>query len=225
MEVKFLCEDGQQLCSRRLLGSSDFFWDKAEIMVEFGNALEFDYTRYSWASVKLFLDCLHLIPAGPVDVATIIECIDFCQFEGKTTYDSFESNLVKGLMNLVMATTLPIGTELLISAYLSKVDNFDDRYQQKVAGKLTEEAVAMTIYRFDMNDVLNKRLIALCVKKGIFADESQNSVLITLMMYGKELQQFQAGNPEISSAAIESLDIDDDFIPDARSVRYKMLQT
>ena len=54
------------------------------IMGEFGNAPEFDFTRYSWASVKLFLDCLHLIPAGPADSAKIIESIDFRQFEGKT---------------------------------------------------------------------------------------------------------------------------------------------
>ena len=80
-----------------------------------------------------------------------------------------------------------------------------------MAGNLTEEAVA-----------LNKRLIALCVKKGIFADESKNSVLITLMMYGKELQEFEAGNAEPPRAAIENMDIEDTFIPNARSVRYKM---
>ena len=64
-------------------------------MDEFGNPLKFDYTDYSWACVKLFLDCLHLIPAGPINVATLIECVDFCQFEGETTYDSFEVDLVE----------------------------------------------------------------------------------------------------------------------------------
>ena len=96
----------------------------------FGNPLKFDYTDYSWACVKLFLDCLHLIPPGPTDIATILECVDFCQFEGKTTYDSFEVELVERFMTPVMKMALSLGTELLISNYLAKVDNFDDRYQQ-----------------------------------------------------------------------------------------------
>ena len=50
LEVTFLCKDGQQMCSRRQLGQSDYFWDKAGKMDEFGNALKFDYTKYSWAA-------------------------------------------------------------------------------------------------------------------------------------------------------------------------------
>ena len=158
-------------------------------MDEFGNALKFDYTDYSQACVKLFLDCLHLIPAGPTDIATILECVDFCQFEGKTSYDSFEVELVKRLMAPIMKATLPLGTELLISAYLAMVENSDNRYQQKVATKLTEANVSALLYRFDMDNALNKRLIEMCTKKGFFDNNSQDSVLITLMMYGKELHQ------------------------------------
>ena len=171
--------------------------------------------------VKFFLDCLHLIPAGPVDIATIIEVIDFCQFEGKTTYDSFELELLQGLLESVTKTTLPFGTELLISAYLTQVDNLsDDRYQQKVAAKATKEAVSSLFYELDFGNALNKRLISMCVKKKIFVDESKESVLIRLMMYGKELQEFQAQNLDSTEAAIENLEIEDDFEPDARSVRY-----
>ena len=133
-----MCKDGRQLCSRRMLAHSTFLWDKAAKMGEFGNALTFDYTDFSWAAVKLFLDSLHLIPAGSTDLATILECVAFAQFEGKTTYNSFEVDLVEELMASVMKTKLPIGTELLMSAYLAKVDNFDDRFQLKVAEKLTE---------------------------------------------------------------------------------------
>ena len=209
----FLCKDGQQLCSLWVLGHSQFYWDKARKMDNFGNPLKFKYTDYSWACVKLFLDCLHLIPAGSVDIATLVECVDFCQFEGKTTYDSFELDLVDRLMDSIIKTTLPIGTELLISAYLAKVDNFDDRYQQQLSKKLTQENVSFLLYRFDMNNELNKRLIAMCIKKGVFADDARNSVLITLMMYGKELQEFQAGNCEQMKAS------EDDFIPNPLSVR------
>ena len=171
-------------------------------------------------SVKFFLDCLHLIPARPVDLATILEVVDFCQFEGKTTYESFEVDLVEGLIDSVLQSSLPLGTELLVSAFLAKVDSLtDDRYQQKVAEKLTPEAVSLLLYKFDMKNELNRRLIELCVTKGIFADDSHQSVVYTLMMYGKELQEFQAENLGPAEAAIEGLEIEDDFRPDARSVR------
>ena len=109
-----------------------------------------------------------------------------------------------------MNATVPLGTELLISAFLTKVDNFDDRFQQKVIENITEETVAASIYHFDMENALNKRLIAMCVQKGIFADVTQQSVVFTLLMYGKELQQFQA----------QSLQPNEIFRPDPRCLRY-----
>ena len=189
-------------------------------MTEFGNALEFDYTDYSWASVKFFLDCLHLISAGPVDIAILLEVIDFCQFEGKTTYNSFELELVERIMTSIMKASLPIGTELLISAYLSRVDDFNDRYQLQVAEKLTEEAVSSLVFKFDIQNKLNKQLTAMCVQKGIFADESHESVLIRILMYGKELIAFQTENVEPDQAADENRETGHIFKPDPRSARY-----
>ena len=152
MEVTFRCADGQQLSSQWMLCHSEFFREKIVKMVKFGNELRFDYTDYSWASVKFFLDCLHLIPAGPIDIATVVECIAFCQFEGKTTYDSFEVDLVEQLIDSIIKTTLPFGTKLLISAYLDKVDNFtDDRYRQKLAGKVTKETREISPPHFGLN--------------------------------------------------------------------------
>ena len=203
-----------------MLGHSEYFWEKMAKMDEFGNSLKFDYTDYSWASVKLFLDCLHLIPTGPVDLATLIEVVCFCQFEGKTTYDSFEVDLVERIMTSVMKTTLPLGTELLISAYLAKIDDFNDQYQLKVAEKVTKEAISSLLFEFNMNSALNKRLIALCAKRGVFADESKNTVLITILMYGKELLEFQAGNLEPIESAVENLEIENEFRPDPRRARY-----
>ena len=212
-----MCKDGQQLCSRRMLGLSDFLWKKAEKMGEFGNALKFDYTKFSWSSVKLFLDCLHLIEPGPIDVATILECIDFAQFEGKTTYKSFELELVKRLMACIMKTDFPVGTELLISAYLSHVDNLENIYQSKVARKLTKESVSFLIYDFDIESTLNKRLISMCIAKHIFADSTHRSVVYSLMMYGIEIQELEASDSTPKEA---SETLDDNFIPDPQSVRY-----
>ena len=173
--------------------------------------MEFDYTDYSWASVKLFLDCLHLIPAGPTDIITLIECIDLVQFEGKTTYDSFEVELAKRLIDSVLTTKLPLGTELLVSAFLEQVDNMtDDRYQQKVAERLAKNTVSFLLFaNFDMENPLNKQLISMCVKKRAIANESKEAVYTKMLMYGKELYDF----------AVENLDIFTGFIPDPLSTR------
>ena len=196
-------------------GHSQFYWKTSQLKASSDFCIKIDYTNYSLASVKLFLDCLHLIPVEPTSVAILIECVDFCQFQGKTTFDSFEADFVERIMTSVMKMALPLGTELLISAYLAKVANFGDRYQREVAKKLTKEAVSALFYEFDMNDALNKRLIEMCVQKKVFADNSQQSVVFTLMMYGKDLQDNPAGNSESRTSSTE-----DDFRPDPSAVRY-----
>ena len=174
--------------------------------------MEFDYTGYSWASVKLFLDCLHLIPAGPTDIITLIECIDLAQFEGKTTYDSFEVELVERLLDSVLTTKLPLSSEILVSIFLGQVDNMtDNRYQQKVAKRMAEKNPSFLFFAsFDMESEMNKQLIAMCVKKRLFADASKKAVLAKIITYGKQLYDF----------AVENLEFDDGFRPDGRSVRY-----
>ena len=216
MEATFVCIDGQQLCSRWMLGHSEFFWEKMAKMDEFGNSLKFDYsTDFSLASVKFFLDCLHLIPAGPVDVATLVEVVAFCQFEGKTTYDSFEVDLVDRIMTSLMKMALPIGTELLISAYLAKIDNFDNRFEQTLVEKHTEESVSSLLFKFNPNTELNKRLIAMCAQKAVFVDVSEDTVLATLMVYGKNLVKFGS-----TDRVVENFGIEHDFRPNPRSARY-----
>ena len=154
--------------------------------------LEFDYTNYSHASVKLYLDSLHLIKPDPVDVAVIVECIDFVQFEGKTTlYDSFERDFVASLVESIM--DLPVGTELLISAYLSCVGDCDNTYQQNVMKKLTETDVA-SLYNFDLTCESNQRLIKMCAAKAFFDAKSDEFILFSLMMYGKKLLSLRDGD-------------------------------
>ena len=131
---------------------------------------------------------MHLIKPEPTDLSTLLEVIDFAHFEGKTTYKSFEFNLVKSLIETFLEKSLPVGTELLISLYLSSVDNMSDNYQRKVAETLSDDSVSRLFYHFDMASGLNKRLIQMCVDKGLFTDESQHSIVFTLMLHGKELQ-------------------------------------
>ena len=160
-------------------------------MTNFENALEFDYTGYRKAAVKFFLDCLHQIKPTAVDIATILEVVDFAHYEGKTTYNSFERSLAGRLMEPIMEKTLPIGTELLIAAYLSRVDNFTNMYQQKVARKLTKASITSLLYEFDYSTKLNLRLIEMCVNKEIFGVVNTNFVAFSLVMYGKKLQELQ----------------------------------
>ena len=194
MEATFLCRDGKQLCSRQVLGSSEFFYFKTKNMAaNVNDKLEFDYTNYSHASVKLYLDSLHLIKPDSVDIAVVVECIDFVQFEGKTVlYDSFERDFIASLLDSIME--LPVGTELLISAYLSCVGDCDNVYQQNVMTKLTEKDVASLFYDFDVTCESNQRLIKMCAAKAFFEDKSDDFILFSLMKYGKKLLNLRDGD-------------------------------
>ena len=155
--------------------------------------LEFDYTNFSHASVKLYLDSLHLIKPDSVDIAVVVECIDFVQFEGKTVlYDSFERDFIASLLDSIME--LPVGTELLISAYLSCVGDCDNVYQQNVMTKLTEKDVASLFYDFDVTCESNQRLIKMCAAKAFFEDKSDDFILFSLMKYGKKLLNLRDGD-------------------------------
>ena len=193
LEVTFLCKDGKQLCSRQTLGLSDFLYEKANKVSNFENKLEFVYTDYRREAVKYFLDCMHMITPNPTDITVILEVLDLAHSEGKTTYDSFERNLSERLMTAILDEPLPIGTELLVAAFLSKVDNLHNaqyvEYQQKAAGNLTREFYAHLYCDFEMTSELNHQLIELCIFKGIFTDSTHKSVIYTLTMFGKDLQQ------------------------------------
>ena len=189
LEVTFLCKDGKQLCSRQVLGMSEFFYFKAKNMAaNINDQLEFDYTNFSHASVKLFLDSLHLIKPGPIDVAIVVECIDFIQFEGKTTlYDSFEREFAAGLLDSIMNLELPVETELVVSAYLSCVGDLDESYQQKVMMNVYNYDVSCLSDNFDLECNSNQRLIKMCASKT-FLGEKTDDLLLYLMEYAKELQ-------------------------------------
>ena len=60
----------------------------------------------------------------------------------------------------------------------------------------------------------------MCIGKGIFADDSQNSVVLTLMTFGKELEEFQAKNSEQTEASTQNLEVKDDVRLDVQSERY-----
>ena len=206
MEVTFLCKDGKQLCSRQVLGSSDFFYFKANSMAaNVKDKLKFDYTNFSHASVKLFLDSLHLINPGPVDIAIVVECIDFVHFEGKTSsYDSFERHFAAALVDSIMKIQLPVGTELLISAYLSCVGDLNSAYQRKLMEELTEKDVAFLFYNFDFKCKTNQSLIKMCATKALFDDKSDDFIVFNLMKYGKELQNLRDNDINVKQACFIS---------------------
>ena len=174
-------------------------------MANFENPLKFHYPNHSKAAVKFFLDSLHQIKPGPVDLPTVLEVVDFAHYEGKTTYNYFERCLVGRLMDPIMEKSLPVGTELLIAAYLSRVDNFVNTYQEKVARKLTKDLVASLIYDFDGSTKINQCLIDMCVSKRIFWAENQNFVTVSLMMFGKKLQELQNAVSESESKSAATI--------------------
>ena len=189
--MTFLCKNGaKQLCSRQILGLSDFFYFKANGMGGLKEKIEFDYTDYSREAVKFFLDSMHMIETPETELTMILEVVDLAHSEGKTVlYDSFERNLSERLMSAVLESSFATGTELLIAAFLSQVDNMHEDYQRKSAKNLTREFCVHLYYDFDMSSKPNKQLIEMCVSKGIFDDTSRKTVLYTLTEFGQDLQR------------------------------------
>ena len=90
-------------------------------------------------------------------------------------------------MAAVLESSFSTGTELLIAAFLSKVDNLNEDYQKKLAKKLSRDFYAHVYCDFDMDSNLNHRLIEMCVFKGIFPNSTRKSVISTLTMFGEDL--------------------------------------
>ena len=126
-----------------------------------------------------------------VDLATVLLFVDLAQHRGISNRGRLQSCVVDQLMDSILKKSLPIGTELLIAAYLSRV-NFTNIYQQEVAKKLTRYSITSLFYDFDCSTKLNQRLIQMCVEKEIFLDAGDNFVTVTLMMYAKKLQELQS---------------------------------
>ena len=130
--------------------------------------------------------------SGPVDIITVLEVVNFLQFEGKTTFDSFERLLIDRIMDAINKKTFSLGTELMIVAILSRADNFTNTFQQKVAKKLTKNSFGNLFTEFEASSRLNRRLIEMCVDKGIFEYDNVYYVKTQLMIYCKKLQDLQS---------------------------------
>ena len=128
--------------------------------------------------------------------------VNFLQYEGKTTYDSFERLLVERILDAINKKTFPLGTELLIAAILSRADKFINTFQQKVAKKLTKNSVANLFNDFEVSNRLNRRLIETCVKKEIFNDDNEYYVKMQLMIYCKKLLELYSERPRSAEKVI-----------------------
>ena len=175
------------MCDRQTLGLSDFLYKKANKMGGLEEKIQFKYTDFRREAVKYFLDCMHMIEPSPTDITVFLEVLDLAHCEGKTTYCSFEQSLSERLMKTILEKSFPVGTKLLIAAFLSKVDNLHDDYQQKLAENLTREFCIHLVYDFDITGSLTQRLIEMCVGKGIFDEKTHKTVVYTLTMFGKDL--------------------------------------
>ena len=132
---------------------------------------------------------MHMIDPDPTDITIILEVLDLTHSEGKTTYNSFERHLSGRLMIPILNSSFTIGTELLIAAFLSKVDHCHEEYQRNIAGKITKEFYTHLFCDFRISSDLNKQLIEMCISKGIFDDNTRKSVIFTLSVFGEDLQR------------------------------------
>ena len=104
-------------------------------------------------------------------------------------------DLSERLMSAVLEEPLPLATELLIAAFLSKVDNLHEKYQKQLTGKLTKDFYYHLYHKFDISSDLNKRLIEMCIAKGILSDNKHMTVIYTMSMFGQDLQRIYGGVP------------------------------
>ena len=180
------------MSDRQTLGLSDFLYKKVNQMGPcITDKVEFNYTDYRHEVVKYFLDCMHEIKPDPTGITTILEVLDLTYWEGKTTVDSFERHLSGRLMKTILEAQFPTGTKLLIAAFLSKLDNMSEEYQRKLARDLTPEfykSLFSDSY-FDMTSDPNKQLIQICIDKGIFKDNTHQSVVYTLAMFARDVER------------------------------------
>ena len=92
-------------------------------------------------------------------------------------------------MSPILDTSFSTGTELLIAAFLSKVDNLHEEYQRKLARNLTHEFYTDLYRDFDMTSTLNKQLIEMCIDKGILSENERRSVLSTMAIFGEDIER------------------------------------
>ena len=130
--------------------------------------------------------------SGPADIITVLEVVNFLQYEGKTTFDSVERLLVERIMDAINKKKFSLGTELMIAAILSRADNFTNTFQQKVAKKLRKDSAGSLFTKFDASNGLNQRLIETCVNKKIFANDNHNYVKMQLMIFCRKLHDLRS---------------------------------
>ena len=124
-----------------------------------------------------------------------MECLDFCHFEGKTMVSAFEEKLSNCLTESLFSQSFPIGTMLLMGAYLSMVDNYNNTFEDKLMQELTQNSITELLFNFDFRCEINKNLIQLCYSKRLFPDETNDTVEMSLMRYGRDLLLRKAARP------------------------------
>ena len=84
MDVIFVCEDGEQRCSRLTLNlMSDFYTAQLEGRDRLNNEPVFTYKQYPKQVIKTFLDIMHCIDSK-LDLVELLMLIKFLRYEGKS---------------------------------------------------------------------------------------------------------------------------------------------
>lgn len=110
------------------------------------NSIE-DYGNFSKEAVKTYLDFVHAIFPDQLDIITILELLHFLHYEGKTleAISTFESHLASMLYADLEKLNLDNDTKIFTCIILTTFDNYNDRYEQYVATKVTKEMLHKAI--------------------------------------------------------------------------------
>ena len=84
LEVTFICSNGEQKCDPWILRQSSFFSHKLKTYQRLDNKPKFDYSMYSKACIKLYIDALQETKIKSIPREKVLEMLDFLKFEGKS---------------------------------------------------------------------------------------------------------------------------------------------
>ena len=103
LDVIFVCQDGEQRCSRLTLNlMSDFYAAQLEGRDKLKNEPVFTYEKYPKQVVKTFLDIMHCIDSK-LDIFELLILVKFLRYEGKSgDKNKLATNFINSFIQMIL---------------------------------------------------------------------------------------------------------------------------
>ena len=113
--------------------------------------LSIDYTSFTTAAIKLFLDLLHHIQIDieEIELHVVLELLCFLHSEGKTMISELETKLADYLYDTLTMRDMTDDMILLVAYILSTFDNSNSKFEDSRASKIEISKVVEGLVKFD----------------------------------------------------------------------------